>query len=1172
MRRTAHNPLYLILLFLFIPISPQLFATDSLRTVRVGVYNNPPLLSLGPNGEPRGFFITILARIAQQEHWQLRYLHGNWSVQLSRLKSGRIDLLPAIAIDSERSKQFLFNQETVIANWAQIFVPEHSPIHSIPDLDGRRIAVLENDIYLTGKSGIGSICRSFAIECRLTPYPTYDLVLRAVARNKVDAGLVNRLFGAVEGPSYSAVPSPIVLMPTDVRFAISRINPNRQELIDTIDHHLRLMKSDDFSIYHTSLRSLFEPSAVKEQPPAWAYKVIFVSLLTVAGLFILVQVLKWRITHQRQELERNEARYRDLFEGVAIALCESEGSRILANLSQLVQSGIRDIDGYFSDHPEKLKSWVSLIGIVTANPAACQLFGVTSVDELQQWLPRAFTPSTYRLFQQTLVASSRHQRIITGEMDLLTFDRRLIQVIISFPLPQTLEESHRVPISMLDVTPHRQTEKRLSQVIQGAALGFWDWNLVTDEYQVNDRWIEMLGLERSKLNNLITDLSLRIHPDDVQLTLPLIREHIEQKTPFSLEFRMCHADDHWVWIQGSGSVVEYDPLTHQPTRASGTHQDISKRKHAEEALHTLMRSMVGITGEDFFQRVARELCYWFEADGANIGELVDGDRIVAYATIIDGKPVENFRYLIKGTPCGQVVKQGACLYPQGVQDLFPSDEDLIVLNIEGYAGVPIRDLSGGAIGIVWVISRKPLRLESDWKDVMEIIAARISAEIERKRATEQLEHRATFDSLTDLPNRRLLIDRLTQAQARCRRHGHMGAVLFMDLDHFKTVNDSLGHTIGDLLLIEAGRRLHEQIRDEDTASRLGGDEFVVLFSELSGNRQVATKQARQGAKKIQLALSEPYDIRGNALHITPSIGIVIFPMDDESADDILKYADTAMYRAKDEGRNRVRFFLPGMQQSAEAEVRLQNELRNALENRELKLYFQPKVDVEGGIIGAEALIRWFHPSEGTIEPEKFLSVAEESGQILDICNWVLKEALTLSKPWMAQYPQLKGISVNINSAHFHQAGFTQRVERTLRETGSDPHQLTLEIHEDTLASNIEDALGKIDDLRKLGVRFSIDNFGSDLASIALLRRFTLDEFKIDRQFISYMISDPKDAKLVQTLLTMARQMEIDVIAVGVENDRQFRFLRDHGCRLLQGYYFGRPQPADQFADTLERNA
>ncbi|MCU7810409.1 MAG: sensor domain-containing diguanylate cyclase, partial [Candidatus Thiodiazotropha sp. (ex Notomyrtea botanica)] len=350
----------------------------------------------------------------------------------------------------------------------------------------------------------------------------------------------------------------------------------------------------------------------------------------------------------------------------------------------------------------------------------------------------------------------------------------------------------------------------------------------------------------------------------------------------------------------------------------------TERKHAEETLHTLMRSMVGITGEDFFERVVRELCHWFHADGANIGEVVEKNRIVALSTIVDGKVVEDFQYLLRGTPCNQVVMQGPHLYPEGVQDLFPTDQDLIVLNIEGYAGVPIRNIKGEAIGVVWVVSRQPLRMESDWKDVMEIIAARISAEIERKRATEKLQHRATFDSLTDLPNRRLLIDRLTQAQARCRRHAHKGAVIFMDLDHFKTINDTLGHTVGDLLLIEVAKRLQVQIRDEDTASRLGGDEFVVLFSELDGDPQVAAQQARTGTKKIQAALSEPYTIRGNQLHITPSLGIVIFPMDDENADDILKYADSAMYRAKEAGRNTVRFFLPEMQQSAEVQLQLQN--------------------------------------------------------------------------------------------------------------------------------------------------------------------------------------------------------------------------------------------------------
>lgn len=1171
MQNRVINLLNLLLLFLLLPGLVQAVETSPTR-VRVGIYNNPPLVSLGPSGAPQGLFIDILEAIATQEHWELQYLHGSWSDQLTRLKAGRIDLLPAIAEDGERGQQFLFNDETVIVNWAQIFVPENSSIQSILDLDGRRIAVLSDDVYLTGEHGIESLCRSFAIDCRLIPYPTYDLVLKAVAQGRADAGLVNRLFGALEGPRFSStIPSPILLMPADIRFALSRENANSEGLKAGIDRHLHLMKSDQFSVYHKRLRSLFETSPAERQPPAWPMELIFISLLSVLGLFILVQILKWRIHRQTRELTESEARYRSFFEGAAIALWEGDSSRILERLRLLINTGISDIEQYFDEHPEELESWVSLIGIDNANPATRHLLGVNSAEDLQRWLPHAFTPSAYRVLKRTLVAASRGERVFTDEMDLLSVDRRAVRVIISFPITQKIEESHRVPVFMLDVTHQRQTEKQLSQVIQGASLGFWDWNLATDEYIVNDRWIEMLGLERSVLRHRISDWTQRIHPDDEASTLSLIKAHIEQGTSYSLEFRMRHADDHWVWIQGSGSVVEYDPLSHRPTRASGTHQDISTRKHAEEALHTLMRTMVGITGEDFFQRAVRELCRWFDADGANIGELVNGNRIVALATLIDGKPLEDFQYPVKGTPCNQVVTQGACLYPQGVQDLFPRDEDLMVLNIEGYAGVPIIDLSGETIGIVWVVSRKVLRMEPDWKSVMEIIAARIGAEIERKRATEQLEHRATFDSLTDLPNRRLLIDRLTQAQARCRRHGHKGAVLYMDLDHFKSINDSLGHTVGDLLLIEAGQRLRNQIRDEDTASRLGGDEFVVLFSELSGERQVAAQQASQGARKIQLALSEPYAIGGNQLHITPSIGIVIFPMDDESADDILKYADTAMYRAKEEGRNTVRFFLPGMQQSAEAELRLQNDLRSAVAKRQLRIYFQPKVDGSGNILDAEALLRWAHPKEGTIEPEKFLHTAEESGQILEICNWVMTEALTLSKPWLAQHPWLRGISVNINSAHFHQAGFTERVERTLRETGSDPRHLTLEINEETLTSNLEETGMKIGYLRRLGVRFSIDRFGTGASSIALLRKFPLDELKLARAVVGRINSDPRDARLAQSIVTLAQQMEIDVVAVGIENESQFHFLQAHGCRQFQGYYFGRPQPADQFAAALKRN-
>ncbi|MCU7948337.1 MAG: bifunctional diguanylate cyclase/phosphodiesterase, partial [Candidatus Thiodiazotropha sp. (ex Cardiolucina cf. quadrata)] len=402
------------------------------------------------------------------------------------------------------------------------------------------------------------------------------------------------------------------------------------------------------------------------------------------------------------------------------------------------------------------------------------------------------------------------------------------------------------------------------------------------------------------------------------------------------------------------------------------------------------------------------------------------------------------------------------------------------------------------------------------------------------------------------------------------RHNHRGAVLFMDLDHFKIINDSLGHNIGDLLLKEVANRLTKQIRNEDTASRLGGDEFVVLFSELSGDPQLAAQQAQQGAHKILKTLSQPYTISSNMLHITPSIGIVIFPMNDENADDILKFADTAMYRAKDAGRNTIRFFLPGMQQAAEAQLRLQNDLRLAIRNNQLALYFQPQVDIEGRPLSAEALLRWSHPEQGMIEPDTIIPVAEESGQILQISEWVLKQALTLSKTWMNESTNLQRIAINISSVHFHQVGFADQVKRILQETSVNPNRLTLEIHENTLAENLEEAKEKILALKRLGVRFCIDSFGVGYASIAYLRRLPMDELKIDRSFVRDIASDPKDAQLVQTIITMAHLMEIEVIAIGVETEAQLQFLRDKGCKMFQGYYFNHPLPADQFESLLKK--
>ncbi|MGB5438792.1 MAG: EAL domain-containing protein [Gammaproteobacteria bacterium] len=437
---------------------------------------------------------------------------------------------------------------------------------------------------------------------------------------------------------------------------------------------------------------------------------------------------------------------------------------------------------------------------------------------------------------------------------------------------------------------------------------------------------------------------------------------------------------------------------------------------------------------------------------------------------------------------------------------------------------------------------------------------------ERKRTEELIEYQANFDALTDLPNRRLFLDRLIQSLARCRRHGHKGALLFLDLDQFKHINDSLGHSVGDALLQEVSSRLKKKLREEDTAARIGGDEFVVLIPELNDNSGKAIQQAQTVAEKIQTELSAIYNIRNHELQMTVSIGITMFPVEDESADDIVRQADTAMYRAKEAGRNTTRFFLPDMQLAAEQRLRVQNDLRQALLRSEFQLHFQPQVDASGNIIGAESLIRWKHPERGNIAPVDFIPVAEETGQILAIGYWVLNSALSRLKAWtdnIADSP-ICNLAINVSPRQFNDTDFVSQIERALRETRADPERLTLELTEGIFIENLEDTIQKMAALKKHGVRFSIDDFGTGFSSLAYIKRMPLDEIKIDRSFIRDITTDTSDANLVEIIIKMAEQLGLDVIAEGVETRDQLDFLLAKGCRLFQGYYFSHPLSEDDF--------
>ena len=438
-----------------------------------------------------------------------------------------------------------------------------------------------------------------------------------------------------------------------------------------------------------------------------------------------------------------------------------------------------------------------------------------------------------------------------------------------------------------------------------------------------------------------------------------------------------------------------------------------------------------------------------------------------------------------------------------------------------------------------------------------------------RRANEEIEHLAFYDPLTGLPNRRLLLDRLGRAPVLSQRSGKVGALLFLDLDHFKDLNDTLGHEVGDELLQAVAQRLLANVRVADTVARLGGDEFVVMLSELSTSTQEAAAMAQRIGEKILRGLSEPYLLRGHSHQGAVSIGATLFGASAQSAIELLRQADIAMYQVKARRGNALCFFDPKMQTAINDRAQLETDLRQALITQQLVLHFQPQASLQGEVVGAECLLRWQHPQRGMVPPGQFIAVAEESDLILHIGQWVLHSACTQLARWQEQ-PQWAHLqlSVNVSARQFRQSDFVHQVIETLQVTGARAHLLTLELTESLVLDNVEDAIDKMHQLRTKGVRFSVDDFGTGYSSLAYLTRLPLHQLKIDQSFVRNLGSRPSDDVIVQTIIGMGRNLDLEVIAEGVETEAQKAILAGHGCDLYQGYLLARPMPVADFERSL----
>ncbi len=475
--------------------------------------------------------------------------------------------------------------------------------------------------------------------------------------------------------------------------------------------------------------------------------------------------------------------------------------------------------------------------------------------------------------------------------------------------------------------------------------------------------------------------------------------------------------------------------------------------------------------------------------------------------------------------------------------VFPADvEGLAGLRYFAVSGLPMFDPRGDFTGY-----------RGTGRDVTD-----------RKEAEAEIERLAFYDALCNLPNRRLLVKRLAQALAASHRSGQHGALLFIDLDNFKDLNDTLGHAMGDALLRIVAQRLTACMREGDTVARFGGDEFVVMIENLSDSLAESTPLADATARKIMATLNQPYDLEGTQHHSTPSLGVTVFNGHRQSVDELLKRADMAMYQAKAAGRNVVRFFDPEMQAAVAARSALEADLRRGLQREELRLYYQPIVDIASRLTGVEALLRWQHPRRGLVPPVEFIPLAERTGLILPLGQWVLESACRQLALWAAvpETAPLK-ISVNVSARQFRQPEFVAQVLGVLQRTGASPHRLKIELTESMLLNDVEDVIDKMTQLQARGVGFSLDDFGTGYSSLSYLKRLPLDQLKIDKSFVRDVLTDPNDAAIARTILTLAHSLDLTVVAEGVENEGQRDFLARNGCREFQGYLFGKPVPVAQ---------
>ena len=717
------------------------------------------------------------------------------------------------------------------------------------------------------------------------------------------------------------------------------------------------------------------------------------------------------------------------------------------------------------------------------------------------------------------------------------------------------------------------SEERFSLAMRGANDGLWDWNLETDEVYYSPRWKSMLGYAEDELENHLDTWASLVHPDDKEEVLKGVEDYIKgARDSFEVEMRMHHKAGHEVVVLSRAFMVNRES-DGKAIRLVGTHVDITDRKRSqyflEKYAEILKLIAKGIPAADIYDQIA--LMYEGRHPGMRCSmlELEDGKLLHGGAPSLPKSYCEAVHGLENGPSvgsCGTSTYTGVRVLVENIET-DPKWEKLkdvaLPHGMRCCWSEPIKNSSGKVLGAFGMYYNHPALPNDEELEDLQSAARLAGIVMERDHDHKRIRDLAYKDQLTGLSSRTDFHHHLGEAVKHSKRHQNHFFLLYIDLDDFKGVNDSLGHDAGDLLLKTVAKRLKQVSREEDYVARLSGDEFSILVRDVDDDMTAA-----QVAQRVLDEISEPIELSSRKFTPSCSIGIACFPDDGKELSTLLKAADTSLYSAKEQGKNQYAFYKPELTRKAEHRFRVEQALREAVEQQHLTLVYQPQIDViSHRITGVEALSRWRHPQLGQVPPSEFIATAERIGMIKQLTEWVLNAACQQAVAWRAAGLPPVRLAVNISPSHFLDKGFVSLVKRTIELTGIAPEMLELEVTEGVVQTDQEN-LRIFEQLSQLGVVIAIDDFGSGYSSFASLKHLAAESLKIDKHFINDMVSDTKTKMLIESMIEIGHNLDHQITAEGVETQEQFDLLKAMGCETAQGFYISKPVSPEEIAEML----